>query len=150
MRTLAEVQPDVERFPFDDQLRSAIRKEASSIFAAVMREDWNGLRALYRKHHFGKPEGKMPSNEVLRDYHQIILEPLLTPGIFDFGDWTMHGRARGFVLKNLEMARMMPPAELLMYFRVLAGVKGLLTKSKARLSVNEIATREMLRRGVLE
>jgi hypothetical protein len=46
LRTLAEVQPNVERFPFDDQLRSAIRKEASSIFAAVMREDRSVLELI--------------------------------------------------------------------------------------------------------
>lgn len=120
------------------------------LLAACMAEDWDELRRLYRHFEFGKPGGTLPSNDVLRDYHQIILEPLLTEGVFDFGDWTMHGRARGFVLKNMEMARVMPPAELLMYFRVLAGVKGLLTRSKARISVNTIAVTEMRKRGFID
>jgi hypothetical protein len=84
--------------------------------------------------------------ELLREYHEIILEPFLYDEAFDFAKWRPRAPAQRFVLKNPRFLKLVPPADALVYFRVLSGIKGLLAKMKARLNVHRMAVQTARRR----
>ena len=62
----------------------------------------------------------------------------------------LHAPAREFLLENTALMKMVPPAELLMYFRVLAGLKGMMTRVAATLNVRALSEACCVRRGLLE
>ena len=131
------------------EFRPELADGVLKMLRAVMNDDFDGLVELYETFGFGQAEYGLPSTEVLREYHGIILEPLLHDGPFRFKDYTLHSRARDFVLEHRDMLRMTPPAELLLYFRVLAGLKGMMTRTDASVNVRAIAEACQARRGIV-
>ncbi len=130
------------------EFRPELADGVLKMLRAVMDDDFHRLTELYGEYGFGQSEYELPSTEVLRDYHAIILEPMLHDGPFRFKDYAMHSRARDFVLKHRDMLRMTPPAELLLYFRVLAGLKGMMTRTDASVHLRAIAEACQKRRGI--
>jgi predicted unusual protein kinase regulating ubiquinone biosynthesis (AarF/ABC1/UbiB family) len=118
------------------------------LLAAYFRRDAEALIECYRRLGFGSDEGSFPSAEVLAEYTDLIFEPIRERGPFDFGAWSVHGRLRTYVRQHMEMLKMVPPAELLLYLRVLAGLKGLLTRMKATIDLRTVAEEQCRRRGV--
>jgi predicted unusual protein kinase regulating ubiquinone biosynthesis (AarF/ABC1/UbiB family) len=85
----------------------------------------------------------------LREYHEIGLEPFLRDEEFHFADWDMRRRLQRFILDWPTFLKMTPPAEGLLIFRVLGGIKGLLTKVDGRLNVHRMAVETARRSGRL-
>ncbi|MEZ4468920.1 MAG: hypothetical protein R3F43_31940 [bacterium] len=85
----------------------------------------------------------------MRAYHRLILEPLLEDAPFTMSNWKVHGRARQFMFKNMSMVKLIPPPDLLLYFRVLAGMKGLMTKADVDVNIRRAAEDACRRRGRL-
>ena len=56
--------------------------------------------------------------------------------------------ARAFVRKHLSILKMVPPPELLLYFRVITGVKGMMTRIDAEVNVRQRAEAVCERRGI--
>ena len=89
-----------------------------------------------------------PAPDVLLAYHDLILAPMKHKGPFRFADFKVHSEARAFVRKNLSILKMVPPPELLLYFRVITGVKGMMTRINAEVNVRERAEEVCERRGI--
>jgi len=119
------------------------------LLMAFWRDDWAAMEAHFRRLGFGKEGGTFPAHDVMRNYHRMVLEPLLEDAPFDVGQWKMHARARQFMLKNMSMVRLIPPPELLLYLRVMAGMKGLLTKADVAVNIRRIAEDACRRHGKL-
>ena len=108
------------------------------------------LEAHFKRLNFGHADLVYPSHDVLRQYHDIILHPMISREAINFGTFELHAPAREFLLENTALMKMVPPAELLMYFRVLAGLKGMMTRVAATLNVRALSEACCVRRGLLE
>jgi predicted unusual protein kinase regulating ubiquinone biosynthesis (AarF/ABC1/UbiB family) len=119
----------------------------------LLRHFWEGdmhaLEQRFRLMGFGTPDAKFPDHEVLRAYHDLILAPIKHDAPFDFDGWSVHARLRTFLRENFELIRMIPPAGLILYFRVLAGLKGQMTRMKANINLRAIAEEQCRRKGVM-
>jgi predicted unusual protein kinase regulating ubiquinone biosynthesis (AarF/ABC1/UbiB family) len=116
---------------------------------------WDGdivqMRRVFREMGFGtEDDTSVPSVEKLRAYHDIVLEPIATDRAFNFTGWAMHERVRRYLKNNLEFLKFVPPAELMMYFRVVAGMKGFMTKVDTPLNLHRLARETAVRRGIIE
>jgi predicted unusual protein kinase regulating ubiquinone biosynthesis (AarF/ABC1/UbiB family) len=121
------------------------------ILIACWDDDDNRAAALYRELGFGRDgaDERTFDPTLLREYHEIILAPFLYDGDFDFGGWKPTPRLMRFVMKNPRFLKITPPADLLLYLRVLSGVKGLLTKLDAKLNLRRMARNTLVRMGRL-
>jgi predicted unusual protein kinase regulating ubiquinone biosynthesis (AarF/ABC1/UbiB family) len=111
-------------------------------------DDMDTLTQYYRDFKFGREGMEFPDNEVMRDYHQLILYPMIYEGPVNFGTFDLHGPMREFLVKNGSLLKMIPPAELLLYFRVLAGLKGMMTKVGGSVNIRALAEAVCERRGI--
>jgi predicted unusual protein kinase regulating ubiquinone biosynthesis (AarF/ABC1/UbiB family) len=123
--------------------------EVLRLLSSFWRDDIDASMECYRRMGFGTSDGTLPPAELVREYHQLILEPIREHGEFDFGAWQVHQRIRRFLREHMEMVKLVPPAELLLYLRVLAGLKGLLTRMNARIDLRTLAEAQCVRRGVI-
>jgi predicted unusual protein kinase regulating ubiquinone biosynthesis (AarF/ABC1/UbiB family) len=106
---------------------------------------------IYKRIGFGGESfepGNFPHN-LVSDYHDIVLTPFLRDEPFEFSSWRPANHSKSFMLKNPAFMVLTPPPEALMYFRVLSGIKGLLTKFDARINIYELSVAAARRRGVL-
>ena len=87
--------------------------------------------------------------EVVAAYHQIVLAPFVQPGEFEFGGWQPALEGKKFMLSHPSMLQLTPPPNMLMYFRLLSGIKGLLGKFDARIDIKPLARETAERRGLL-
>lgn len=87
--------------------------------------------------------------KLIADYHDIVLAPFLRDEPFRFGGWTPAHASRQFMLSNPAFLALTPPADALMYFRVLSGIKGLLGRFNAEINVYSLAVETAEKRGVL-
>ena len=97
---------------------------------------------------FGRDDTDPPEPDIFIEYLDMILEPLAHYGPFRFADFKVHGRVRTFLRTHMSMVRFVPPAELLMYFRVLAGMKGMMTRIDASVDLRQLAQECCERRGI--
>ena len=116
---------------------------------------WQGDDAraanLYKELGFGREgcDDSVFDPGMLRAYHELCLAPFLHDAPFAFGKWEMRRSAQEFMLENPAILKLVPPAEFLMMFRVLGGIKGLLNKLDARINVHQMAVALAARRGRL-
>ncbi len=129
---------------FDEELADDILR----MLVAFWDDDIPRLKALLKRRGFGQAGMVWPEDEVLREYLQMILEPIATPGPFRFADFKVAARARAFFRRNLSFLKVVPPPELLLYFRVLGGLKGLMTRVDAAVDLRAIAEACVARRGI--
>lgn len=87
--------------------------------------------------------------DLLAEYNKIVLAPFLTLEPFDFSSWTPAMDGKKFMLAHPSFFRLTPPPDALPYMRVLSGIKGLLSKLDARLSIAQAAVETARRRGRL-
>lgn len=120
------------------------------LLVAFWADDMPRMEVLFREMGFGKEGGTFPSHDVMRAYHHLILEPLVEDAPFNMSTWKVHARVRQFMRRNMSMIRLVPPPELLMYLRVLAGVKGILTRVDVAVNIRAIAIEACRRHGKLE
>jgi predicted unusual protein kinase regulating ubiquinone biosynthesis (AarF/ABC1/UbiB family) len=95
------------------------------------------------------PEDASIDHELLAQYHDIILAPFMRDEVFDFSDWKPAWEGKKFVMRHPSFLKLVPPANALLYMRVLSGIKGLLFKLDAKLNVYNMAVETAERRGVL-
>lgn len=86
---------------------------------------------------------------VLAEYHGIVLAPFIQPGEFSFGGWQPAMDGKKFMMSHPSMLQLTPPPHMLMYFRLLSGIKGLLGKFDAQLDIKPLARETAERRGLL-
>ncbi|MCA9545301.1 MAG: AarF/ABC1/UbiB kinase family protein [Myxococcales bacterium] len=118
------------------------------LLTVYWRRDGEGIRRVFTEQGYGKPGMTMPDGQVLLDYLDLILAPLREDAEFDFGDWQVHAKTRQYVRQHLEMVKLVPPPEMLLYYRVLLGVKGIMARSGARLNLRHMAEAACVRRGI--
>ncbi|MFN3198713.1 MAG: ABC1 kinase family protein [Bradymonadia bacterium] len=119
------------------------------LLKAYWDRDGQATRDHYRRLGFGPEDGTLPSAEMLVEYHDLILTPMGHRGPFNFGDWAVNAQIRKFMRTHLEFLKMVPPPESLMYFRVVAGIKGLLNRVAVPVDVHAQAVAAAVRRGIV-
>lgn len=87
--------------------------------------------------------------KLLAEYHEIVMAPFLRDEPFDFTSWAPATEGKMWMLKHPTFLGLMPPAQSLMYFRMLSAIKGLLSKFEAKLNIYELAYETVKRRGLL-
>ncbi len=117
---------------------------------AFWADDIDRLSGYLRQYGFGREGMNWPSNEVIREYHHLILEPVVRDQTYNYSQWQVHAKVRAFVRRNPSWLQLVPPAELLLYFRLLAGVKGLVTRVDADLNLYTLAKAVSRKRGIIE
>jgi len=115
---------------------------------AYWTRDIRRLTRIAQKIGFGRDDTAPPEPDVFAEYLDMILEPLANYGPFRFAEFKVHGRVRNFLRTHLTVVRFVPPADLLMYFRVLAGMKGMMTRIDAAVELRQIAEACCKRRGI--
>lgn len=113
---------------FSDQLLDIVR--------FMWRGDLEGTQATWRAMGF-KDDGVDP--EVVYEYLEMLLEPLLANREFDFGGWPIHERGLKFVKDHPSLLTFAPPKEAIFYLRVLAGLRGLLGSAGVHVNAHRIA-----------
>jgi hypothetical protein len=120
------------------------------IMDAVWQRDDVRASRLYRDLGFGKGSGDAIFDPaLLRRYHEMILAPYLEDRPFDFGSWELAWPLKRFFLDHPSFVRLAPPAEGLLVFRVMGGIKGLLGKLEGSLNVHRMAVEVARRNGRL-
>ncbi|MBI5495525.1 MAG: hypothetical protein HY904_10915 [Deltaproteobacteria bacterium] len=111
-------------------------------FTNIMRAQWrgeaDGLLDLYRRAGFVVP-ARGVDGDLLYEWQEIVLEPFIHKGPFDFAAWKLEARALAFLRDNLVLKTVAPPRPALFYFRVCAGLRGILTRTGARVDVRQLA-----------
>ena len=131
---------------FEPELTDGILK----ILDAVWGEDPERAARYYQEIGFGgkNADPSIFDADLIKRYHELILEPFIVPGPFHFGGWQVTAKAQRFIMKNPKMIKLVPPADLILYFRVLSGVKGLLTKLDEKVDLRAPAIEIAKERGV--
>ncbi|MEW5854311.1 MAG: AarF/ABC1/UbiB kinase family protein [Myxococcota bacterium] len=116
----------------------------SNGFTGLLRAQWKGdadaLPALYRSMEFGTPDAKgLHDPEMLYDWGDVFLEPFLKDEEFNFPAWRLEDKATAFLKENPAILTLPPPRPALFYFRVCAGVRGMLTRTDSRVNVYRCA-----------
>ena len=126
--------------------------EYSDNVLRIIRSYWNGdmTRALqlHRTMGFGTPDVKYPTEDEMRAYFDLILEPMARNEPFRFADFEIQGKVRSFLKDHLHFLKLVPPPELLLYFRVVGGLKGMLTRMNAGVDLRAVAESCCERRGI--
>lgn len=126
-----------------------IADDVLRMLVAFWSDDMARLEALFKRRGFGRPGMEWPDHETLRQYHRMILEPIAEDAPFRFSEFRVAGRVRTFFRQNLGFLRIVPPPELLLYLRVMAGMKGMMTRIDAAVNLRAIAEEACRRRGVM-
>lgn len=129
---------------FEERLADDILR----MLVAFWDDDMPRLKALFRRTGFGKDGDEYPADDVLRTYLGMVLEPIATDAPFRFADYKVAARLRAFIRQNLSFLKLVPPPETLLYFRVLAGLKGMLTRMDSQVNLRAIAADCVRRRGI--
>ncbi len=97
---------------------------------------------------FGAEDTAWPPVDVMGEYLETLLKPLLTDEPFYFSQFRVAPEIRRFVVKYPQILKLVPPARLLMYFRTTGGLKGLLARSGAGVNLHRLARECVDKRGV--
>jgi predicted unusual protein kinase regulating ubiquinone biosynthesis (AarF/ABC1/UbiB family) len=131
---------------FDPELPNGLLE----IMVCCWEEDNERARELLKQLGFSTDESQIDAvdPDLLREYHGIVLEPFMVDEPFDFGSWQPATDGKKFMLENREMLKLVPPKDLILYFRLLSGIKGLLRKLDAKINVRQITDKTVRRTGL--
>ena len=120
----------------------------------VLSAHWGGSAsaqagALFELGFGVKARDELPSDEAIAEHHRLILAPMARHEEFNFSRWSVHEELREFLSEHLDFIHLSPPPALIMYLRVIAGIKGVLTQIDAGVDIRAIAERCCVRRGLL-
>ncbi len=131
-----------------------VRRVPESISDGVLRVIigfWHGdiheIEAVLREMQFASSGEHWPESEDLYGYFKIFLAPIAQDQPFNMAQWPIYEQLSKYVLQHLRLKRLMPPKELLLYFRAVAGLKGLLTKMNVNINLYRIAAESCKKRG---
>ena len=99
--------------------------------------------------HSERSLAKLPSAEAIATHHELILAPMAHHERFNFSRWSVHDDLRAFLSKNMNFIHLIPPPELILYLRVIAGIKGTLSQIDTGVNIREIAEKCCERRGII-
>ena len=109
------------------------------VLMAFWDDDTQTILDVLKEMGFSRRDAPPPSLEDLHTYLHIILEPIAERRPFNFYGWRVHARQRAFIRKHLKILNLVPPAEMLLYFRVLAGLKGMHARVDVARDLRKIA-----------
>lgn len=112
-------------------------------FARILKAHWTGdaeaLPERFRAAGFGVPDARKLPPDVLYEYLDLLLAPFIKDTEFDFTHWDVEWKAKDFVTAHPAMLSLTPPRDALFYFRVCAGLKGMLCRTGSRVNVHRLA-----------
>ncbi len=119
------------------------------LLAAVWNKDKERAAALYIPLGFGSKldEGEEFDPDLIDQIHQILLTPFIEDRPFDFRTWRPRPGLQRLIFKDRRVMKLAPPSEALLYLRVIAGLKGFLTKSGLKVNMYRVVVEAALRRG---
>ena len=124
----------------------AFQRGLIAILLALWRGDLDAL--LHHLDTLGHSrEGVDP--ELIYEWLEMVLEPLLVDRPFDFGAWPIHERSLRSVKQHPSVLRFAPPKEAIFYLRTLAGLRGLLGQSHTEVNAYRIAKAAVEKMGLL-
>ncbi len=114
---------------------------------AMWRHDIDALQRSWKE--LGFIEDTALDPEVIYEWNELILAPLLQDKVWDFGTWKVQEDALKFVMAHPNVKLWSPPREVLFYLRTLVGLRGLLAKTGVKANTFRIAKAMAEERGVL-
>jgi predicted unusual protein kinase regulating ubiquinone biosynthesis (AarF/ABC1/UbiB family) len=115
--------------------------------AAMWKSDLQALKAAWEKVGFIDHD---VDPELIFEWNELILAPLLHDGPWDFGAWKIQEQAVKFMMAHPSVKLWSPPREVLFYLRTLVGLRGLLAKTGIRVDVRRMARTMAVERGALK
>ena len=97
---------------------------------------------------FGREGAKLPKLESIARHQELILAPMAHKEPFSFFNWKVSDELRTLFTDDLLFINLIPPAELIMYLRVISGIKGTLTQVDAACDIRTLAEEVCIRRGL--
>jgi len=127
--------------------------ELSDKVLQILIAHWGGspkeqAEALFELGFGVKEREALPSDEAIAEHHRLVLAPMSRHEDFNFSTWSVHEELRAFLSEHFNFIHLSPPPALIMYLRVIAGIKGVLTQIDAEVNIREIAERCCVRRGL--
>lgn len=116
------------------------------ILTALWRHDLDALKEAWKALDF-RDEGVDP--EVVYEWLEIALAPLLVDREWDFASWRVHEQGLEFVKKHPSILGFAPPREAVFYLRVLAGLRGLFAQGGVRVNAYRISREAVKARGLI-
>ena len=122
------------------------------ILVAQWRDDPELSVEIYRRLGFGREDTSEAvfDPRLIEKINEITLAPFLYDQEFDFSNWKPQSEIQKLVFKNPKLLKFTPPAEALLYFRVVSGIKGLLARLNIQANVYSLAVETALRRGLIK
>jgi predicted unusual protein kinase regulating ubiquinone biosynthesis (AarF/ABC1/UbiB family) len=113
------------------------------------RDDPEMCADVYRDLGFGREDTSKSvfDARVIEKINEISLAPFLYDEEFDFSAWRPRVELQKLILKHPKVLKFTPPAEALLYFRVVSGIKGLLARLNVQANVYDLAVDTAIRRG---
>lgn len=120
------------------------------ILVAKWDHDKHRLRGIFDRLGYEAQKGsKGLDNQQLHELTDITCAPFLYDRDFDWGKWRPRPALEAFTKANLNILQYASPPEAVFYFRVAAGVWGLLTRAEVKANYHRIAKETVERRGLL-
>jgi len=149
-----EGEPTVDGAPPLGLLDAGCVREFDAVFtdkligfmAAMWRHDLAKLKASWQGLGFIDHD---IDPDVIYEWNELILAPLLADRPWDFGAWNVKDDAVSFVLAHPRVKLWSPPREVLFYVRTLVGLRGLLSKTGVKANVYRLARAMAEERGVI-
>ena len=116
------------------------------ILTGMWQHDLDTMQAAWQQ--LGFRDGGIDP-DLVYDWLEIVLEPLLVDRPFDFGAWKVHESAMHFVKKNPAILGFNPPREAIFYLRVLAGLRGMFAASNLQVNAYRLSRDAVKSRGLM-
>ena len=97
---------------------------------------------------FGEKGHQWPPNHAMASYLKALLEPLLVDEEFYFCRFEIASTVRAYIRKHPEILKLTPPAHLVMYFRIVGGLKGILSRTETGVNLYRLAREMAAARGI--
>ena len=110
------------------------------LLQAMWTNDRQGLVDQYVELGFAGGEPVVAPDHLF-EFNKIALAPFMVDEPFDWGAWSFRDQLQGFFIKHPELLRFSPPADDLLYLRMVSGLRGILHDGSVRLNVRARAER---------
>lgn len=97
---------------------------------------------------FGRPNATLPKLTSIARHQELVLAPMAERKPFSFYHWKVADDLRSLLASDLNFINLIPPANLLLYLRVISGIKGTLTQIDAVCDIRALAEETCLSRGL--
>lgn len=129
---------------FNPELADSVLSVLPAFWSGDAQRQLDSLLALG----FGKPDAKLPSLASIARHQALILQPMAHCEPFSFYEWKVSEELKQLLSSDWSFMNLVPPAELLLYLRVISGIKGTLSQVKASCDIRTVAEETCLRRGL--